>query len=421
MKAHPYLMGIDNGGTVTKAALYDTAGTEIAISSVKTEMLFPHPGHTEKNSDDLWAANTRVIADVMRKAQVAPADVAAVAVTGHGNGLYLVGPDGRPAHDGINSADTRASDYVTRWYQDGTYEKVLPRTCQSIWAAQPAALLAWFRDHEPDVLARTRWIFMCKDYIRYRLTGEACAEVTDYSGLNLMNVRDLCYDPVVLNAYGIADITDKLPPVRSSSEICGRVSRSAAAETGLREGTPVAGGLFDISACAIGSGITDPDRICLIAGSWSINEYISPAPVQDPDLFMTSVYCIPGYWLITEASATSASNLEWVVSELMPSECREARAKGGSVFDTVNAMVGGIAPADSDVLFLPFLFGSSAGQRQRRGSSACTGGTAGRTCCGPCTKGWSFPTRPTWTGSSGTAKDRRRPALPAARPGPSSG
>jgi L-xylulokinase len=129
----------------------------------------------------------------------------------------------------------------------------------------------------------------------------------------------------------------------------------------------VAGGLFDITACAIGTGITSPDRICLIAGSWSINEYVSPAPVQDRDLFMTSAYCIPGYWLITEASATSASNLEWVVSELMAGERREAQAKGGSVFDAVNDMVDGIAPADSDVLFLPFLYGSSAGPKATAG------------------------------------------------------
>jgi L-xylulokinase len=367
MKAATYLMGIDNGGTVTKAALYDTAGREIAISSVKTEMLFPHPGHTEKNLDDLWAANVRVISEVMKKARIEPAEVAALAVTGHGNGMYLVGVDGRPAHDGINSADSRASDYVARWYSDGTFERILPHTCQSIWAAQPAALLAWFRDHEPEALERTRWIFMCKDYVRYRLTGEACAEVTDYSGLNLMNVRDLCYDAEVLNAFGISGIRDKLPPLRTSGEICGRVTKEAARETGLVPGTPVAGGLFDITACAIGTGITSPDRICLIAGSWSINEYISPAPVQDRDLFMTSAYCIPGYWLITEASATSASNLEWVVSELMAGERREAQAKGGSVFDAVNEMVDGIAPADCDVLFLPFLYGSSAGPKATAG------------------------------------------------------
>ena len=136
-------------------------------------MLFPCPGHTEKNVDDLWAANVRVISEVMKKAGVQPAEVAALAVTGHGNGMYLVDADGKPAHDGINSADSRAADYVARWYADGTFERVLPRTCQSIWAAQPAALLAWFRDHDPAVLERTRWIFMCKDYIRYRLTGEA--------------------------------------------------------------------------------------------------------------------------------------------------------------------------------------------------------------------------------------------------------
>jgi L-xylulokinase len=367
MKTGRYLMGIDNGGTVTKAAVYDTAGREIAVASVKTEMLFPHPGHTEKNVDDLWAANVRVISEVLKKARIAPTEVKALAVTGHGNGMYLIGADGKPAHDGINSADSRAADYVARWYEDGTFERILPHTCQSIWAAQPAALLAWFRDHDPRALDRTRWIFMCKDYIRYRLTGDAFAEVTDYSGLNLMNVRDLTYDPMVLDAFGIAGIRDKLPPIRQSGEICGTVTEKAAAETGLAAGTPVAGGLFDITSCAIGSGITSPDKLCIIAGSWSINEYISPAPVQDHDLFMTSTYCIPGYWLITEASATSASNLEWVVSELMGTERTEAQAKGGSVFDTVNRMVNGIAPADSDVLFLPFLYGSNAGPRASAG------------------------------------------------------
>jgi L-xylulokinase len=176
-----------------------------------------------------------------------------------------------------------------------------------------------------------------------------------------MNVRDLRYDPEVLDAFGISGIRDKLPPIRQSGEICGTVTEKAAAETGLRAGTPVAGGLFDITACAIGTGITSPDKLCLIAGSWSINEYISTAPVQNRDLFMTSAYCMPGYWLITEASATSASNLEWVVSELMQGQGRHA--PGGSVFDSVNAMVDGIAPADSDVLFLPFLYGSNVGPK----------------------------------------------------------
>ena len=361
MNARTCLLGIDNGGTVTKAALYDTVGTELAVCAVKTEMTFPCPGHAEKDMEELWSSNVRVVREVMAKAGVRGEEVAAVAVTGHGNGMYLVDSAGAPVGAGINSADSRAAEYVARWQTDGTFERVLPRTCQSLWAAQPAALLAWFRDHRPRDLERTRWVFMCKDFIRYRLTGEAAAEVTDYSGLNLMDIHRLRYDADLFAAYGLQGISDKLPPVRGSAEICGRVSRGAAEATGLKEGTPVAGGLFDISSCAIACGITDAERLCLIAGSWSINEYLSPAPVQDRELFMTSAYCIPGYWLITEASATSASNLEWVVSELMCAEREQAQARGESVWDLVNRMVDGVAPADSDVLFLPFLYGSNEG------------------------------------------------------------
>jgi len=373
MKAQKYLLGIDNGGTVTKAALYDTSGGELAVASVKSEMLFPQPGHAEKNVEDLWNANVRVISDVMRKARVAAAEIAAVAVTGHGNGMYLIDAQGKPAHNGINSADSRAVEYVERWYRDGTFDRVLPRTCQSIWAAQPAALLAWFRDRMPQALDRTRWVFMCKDYVRYRLTGEAFAELTDYSGTSLMNVREQRFDPQVLEAFGIGHLQEKLPGLRKSSEVCGYVNKDVAAETGLRQGTPVVGGLFDIDACALATGIGDPGTLCLIAGSWSINEYISTAPVQSPDLFMTSLHCVPGYWLISEASATSASNLEWVVSELMSGERELARRKGRSVFDLCNEMVDGLPPDKSDVVFLPFLYGSNAGPR----ASACFFGLHG--------------------------------------------
>ncbi len=209
---------------------------------------------------------------------------------------------------------------------------------------------------------------MCKDYIRYRLTGEACAEVTDYSGLSLMNVRTLRYDTDVLKAFGIAGMEDKLPPLRRSGEICGAVTPQAAAETGLKAGTPVAGGLFDISACAIGTGITRSDRLCLIAGSWSINEFISPAPVQDRDLFMTSAYCIPGFWLITEASATSASNLEWVVSELMSSRARGGPGPGRIGFRHGQRDGGRRLPRRIPTsLFLPFLYGSNEGPKASGG------------------------------------------------------
>ncbi len=360
MGAARYLLGIDNGGTVTKAALYDLDGRELSVASVKSDMVFPRPGHAEKDVDVLWAANAKVIADAIARAGVAPSEVAAAGVTGHGNGAYMTMADGRPACNGINSADTRAASYLEGWRRDGTFLRVLPKICQSLFPGQPGPLLAWFRDNDPAVLERTRWVFMCKDYVRYRLTGEALAELTDYSGIALMNVNDFSWDPEIFSAYGLQGIADKMPPVRRSADVCGRVTRDAAARTGLVEGTPVAGGMFDIVACAIASGITDSDKLCLVAGSWAINQYISRTPVAHPEWFLSCAYCMPGYWLVAANSPTSASNLEWFVTELMRE--REG-AGGGSPYAACSDMVRSVAPRDCDVLFLPFLYGSNAGPR----------------------------------------------------------
>ena len=334
-----YLLGIDNGGTMSKAALYNLAGKEIAVSSRKTNLIMPEIGYTERDMNELWKANVQVIHETIIKSGVDPEDIVGVATTGHGNGVYLVDESGVPAYNGIISTDNRAKEYVTNWYQDGTFERIFPKTMQSIWPGQAIALLAWFRDHNPQVLERTKWIFMCKDYIRYCLTGEPYAEITDLSGTHLMNIKEIRYDEDLLKEFGLGDLIAKLPPLKYSAEICGYVSKHTAQMTGLKEGTPVAGGLFDIDACAIATGITDSDKLCVIAGTWSINQYISKTPVSSKDIFMTSLYCIKGYWLIMEGSPTSASNLEWFIKKLMGEEQQIATVKGISVFDICEEMI----------------------------------------------------------------------------------
>ena len=354
-----YVLGVDNGGTVIKAALYDLAGNEVALASSKTEMIMPKPGYTERDANELWEANAQAIASVIRQSGVETSDIAAVSTTGHGNGLYLVDESGDPVYPGIYSTDARAQEYVDRWYANGTFDKVFSKTLQSIWSGQPVALLAWFRDHKPEILQKARWIFMCKDYIRYRLTGEPYAEITDVSGSSLMNVRDVKYDRELLQDFGIEQCQNMLPPLKYSAEICGYVTKEASERTGLQEGTPVAGGLFDIDACAIATGITDDEKLCIIAGTWSINQYISKQSVASKSLFMTSLYCMPGHWLATEASPTSASNLEWFVTEFLEDQRTPSVEAGKSVYEQCNDLVESIPPEDSQIIFLPFLYGSN--------------------------------------------------------------
>ena len=245
-----YFMGLDNGGTTTKAALYDERGSEIGVASRETKMLTPRPGWTERDMEEMWDANCGVMRDVLEKTGVSPDDVAGVAICGHGKGLYLWGKDGKPARNGIISTDNRAYAYPVKWREDGTEARAYTMSCQHIMACQPVALLAWLRDNEPEVMGNIRWVFECKDYVRFRLTGEARGEITDYSGANLVNLYTRQYDDALLECFGLSGIRDALPPLCTSLDIAGYVSEEAAAKCGLNAGTPVAGGMFDIDACA---------------------------------------------------------------------------------------------------------------------------------------------------------------------------
>ncbi|MEI6385154.1 MAG: FGGY-family carbohydrate kinase [Spirochaetota bacterium] len=358
-------LGIDNGGTVTKAVISDAEGKVVASASRRVPLIVPKPGFTERDMAVLWQANIEVIRESLSLAGIEAGEILGIACTGHGKGLYLWGRDGQPAYNGIVSTDSRAWSYPEKWERDGTAAKVFAKTCQRILACQPVSLLCWMRDHEPEVLERIRWIFEAKDYIRFRITGEAFAEITDYSGSNLLNILESRFDRELLGYFGLGQIMEMLPPLRLSTDRCGAVTAEVAAATGLLEGTPVAGGMFDIDACAIAMDITDEENLCVIAGTWSINEYISTQPVLDGSVMMNSLFCLPGYYLIEECSPTSAGNYEWFCNLFLEAERREAEERGLSLYELAGEMAATVAPDGQDIVFLPYIYGSNYDPRAR--------------------------------------------------------
>ncbi len=354
-----YFLGLDNGGTTTKAALFDVQGHEIGVSSMETKMIAEKPGFTERDMEEMWRANCAVIRNVLEKTGVAAEDIGGVAVCGHGKGLYLWGKDNKPARYGIISTDNRAYAYPVKWKQDGTEEKVFNLSCQHIMACQPVSLLAWLQDNEPEIMDNIQWVFECKDYVRFRLTGEARAELTDYSGANLINLYTRDYDDELLALFGLSGIRSALPPLCESTEIAGYITEEAAALCGLKAGTPVIGGMFDIDACAIAVNVLDETHVCMIAGTWSINEYPRKAPVVDGKVQMNSLFCLPEYYLIEESSATSAGNNEWFARELLLEVKATAKAEGKSVYDVMNAWAAEIPAEEFVPVFFPFLMSSN--------------------------------------------------------------
>ncbi len=323
-----YLLGIDNGGTVAKAAVFTADGREVAVALRKTEAITPYPGWVEFNADRLWEATAAAVRQAIEQSGIPPREIASAACTGHGNGLYLVDAGGKPVRHAIFSADSRAREYVERWTAQGVDRAVREKTMQALWPGQPNAILAWLADHEPLTLLRARWALMCKDFTRLRLTGEVWGELTDMSGTSLLDVRKGQYDPALLEAFGIAGVREKLPPLRLSADVCGAVTAHAAEETGLVAGTPVAGGMFDIDACALSSALTDESQLGMTFGTWGINQYVSRTP-QVHKVFMTSRYCVPDHYLMLEGSATSASNLEWFLGQWFPDDAAAVRAEQG--------------------------------------------------------------------------------------------
>ncbi|MBO5460944.1 MAG: carbohydrate kinase [Ruminococcus sp.] len=354
-----YLMGIDNGGTFSKAAIFDEDGHQISVASVPTVTITPKPGYTERDMEELWQVNAQAAREAIEKSGIDPSLIAGVSFSGHGKGLYLVGKDGKPAYNGIISTDARAWSYVKKWKEDGTAKKVYKKTYQDILACQPVSLLAWLKDNCPEVIENTQYVFAVKDYVRYRMTGEAYAEYTDFSGGNLVNMENGQYDKELLEYMNIEEVYEKLPPLKYAADICGYVTKEASELTLLPEGTPVSAGMFDVNACGIASGLSDEEKMCMIAGTWSINEFIAKEPVLNGTVALNSMFCIPGYFLVEESSPTSAGNMEWFIRNLMNYEKAEAKENGKSVYDITNEWVASIEPQDNNIIFLPFLNGSN--------------------------------------------------------------
>ena len=103
-----YLLGIDNGGSDIKCAVYDLNGKELAISRTQIPMNIPEAGFTERDVENVWEANVKVIKAVLKKAEIPGEDVVAIGVTGYGNGMVLLDEEGQHKQHQHQQADEGA-------------------------------------------------------------------------------------------------------------------------------------------------------------------------------------------------------------------------------------------------------------------------------------------------------------------------
>jgi len=217
------------------------------------------------------------------------------------------------------------------------------------------ACIAWVKKHEPEAYKRFAHALMVKDYVNYRLTGNYSGDISDMSGTSVVNLKTGRYSKELLELYGIPEVWDTLPTIHQSYEVVGTITRASARVTGLQTGTPVAAGLHDMSACALGSGAIRQGDLVSLVGTLALNELV--ASELCPRLPWSISYAVPGLFLTCAGGGASALNLEWFVSNFGGQERAEAAAKGISVYEVCNEKVASLAPGASSVIYHPYLLG----------------------------------------------------------------
>ncbi len=344
-----YYLGIDCGGTTIKSGIYDENSREVGSSRRNLHLISPNPGWSERDTTELRDQCFETIRDVIASSAVDPALIKGIAISAQGKGLFGVDKAGRPLPTGILSADRRAIEVVRQWEKENMREKIYPRTRQTLWTGHPVSILRFLKEHDRERYDRLDCIMMSHDYLRYCLTGEKACERTNISESNLFNMKENRFDSTLAADLGIEECMDKLPRIVGSTDICGEVTKEAAAMTGLIAGTPVAGGIFDVAAGAVAAGLHDDSALNICMGTWAVATGITTEVSNDEHPFVYGRHASEGQYIVHEASPTSSGNMEWICTNLKEKD-----------FGKINAAVASLPKAYSDVYFIPFLYGSNA-------------------------------------------------------------
>jgi L-xylulokinase len=353
------LLGIDNGLTVTKSVVFDISGEMLAVSRKRVPQVIPEPRHVERDMAGLWRATAGTIREALAASGRPASDIIAVAATAHGDGVYLLGRAGEPLGPGILSLDSRAADVVTAWQAGGVFPEALRLSGQHPHVSAPSALLAWIRDHQPERFQRIGHVLACKDWLRYCLCGEIGTDRTEAS-TSFTEFHSQHYHPEILELFGLGALRTALPHISHSARIVGRVIERAARETGLLAGTPVAAGLHDVTASALGIGAHVEGIVGVVAGTYSINETLSTVPRAD-SRWLCRNGVEAGKWNNMSISPASATNYDWFIDTLCRAEGDQAERDGMSIHARLQPEIERGLAAPSTLLYQPYLFGSPHG------------------------------------------------------------
>lgn len=341
------LISIDAGTTVVKAVLFDSTGDELQVTRQETTVERPRPGFSEQDMDAVWAA---VVHTTRALVEVATEPIEAIAVTGQGDGCWLVDADGRPTGPAILWNDARALPVVMRWEAEGVLEAASRINGNVAFPGTSGAILSWLHQHDPGRLEKSAKALHCTGFIYAQFTGQLAVDETDAAS-PFLDLASGEYSPAILEMFDSPWAERLLPDVRRDGTRIAELTVQASELVGLQAGTPVVLAPFDIPVTAIGIGAIDPGQACTILGTTLSSDIVlDHFDPQATPVGMTLPSGVPGTFVKSVAAMAGVETLRWGMRLLQmdtPEELAEIASES--------------PPGSRGLLFHPYL--SPAGER----------------------------------------------------------
>lgn len=334
------LLGVDIGTSLTKAALFSESGELIGTAEQATKLAHSAGGRVEQDLDDVVHSVGAVVRQVLAHRGPAAAPPALLAVTGQGDGCWLVDADGRAVRPAVSWLDGRAGRLTTQWDRDGVSEAVYRANGNTLFPGSMAGILAELERTEPASLAAAATAHACVGAVFQRLTGMRATDPSDAS----LPFGDPAggYSDTVLELTGLSGRRSLLPDVVRPVPLAA-LSVAGAALTGLAGGTPVSAGPFDLPACAIGAGLTELGAGLLTVGTTlACQVLVDAVDTAGSPAGMHLATPTPGRWLRALPAMVGTASLDWILDIV------------GLQHDAVGGALRSTAPGAGGVEVLPY-------------------------------------------------------------------
>jgi len=352
-----YLIGIDLGTSGTKSALYDTDGRCIASCTVEYPLYQPKNGWAEQDPADWWKAVVEGLSCIAHTDGVSVNDIRGIGLSGQMHGLVMLDKDGCVLRNSIIWCDQRTGAECAEIESlMGGRERLIEITANPALTGFTASKIMWVKKHEPEIYEKCAHILLPKDYIRYMLTGEFATEVSDASGMQLLDVPARQWSDEVLGRLDI----DKslLGKVYESAEVTGVLKNDIADAVGLPAGIPVAGGAGDNAAAAVGTGtVSDGDAFVTIGTSGVVYAHSSKVIIDKPGRVHTFCSAVPGEWHVMGVTQGAGLSLKWFVENFCLEETLLAGKESVDRYVITDSEAAQSPIGANGLLYLPYLMG----------------------------------------------------------------